>query len=173
LLAPQVLGMVAPAVKVMTGFDSSMLEQNASLLEAIVVASVLLFVVVGGLLIARRCLPRGKQESITGTWDCGYARPTARMEYTASSFTQPLTHLFGIFLRTRTHRAGVTGFFPRQANFETETPDAATEHVFAPLFRLINACAAPIRRMQHGRIHEYLLYIAIVLVILLIWKAGR
>jgi hypothetical protein len=26
--------------------------------------------------------------------------------------------------------------------------------------------------MQHGRIHEYLLYIALVLVLLLIWKAG-
>ena len=28
------------------------------------------------------------------TWDCGYAKPTARMQYTASSFAQPIVNFF-------------------------------------------------------------------------------
>jgi hydrogenase-4 component B len=64
------------------------------------------------------------------------------------------------------------GLFPRGARFETHTPDAAREWFFAPAFRAIDRGVAPIRRMQHGRVHGYLLYIAIVLILLLIWKAG-
>jgi formate hydrogenlyase subunit 3/multisubunit Na+/H+ antiporter MnhD subunit len=175
LLAPLAISVVSPAVSVVTGLniEKSAWAQDVSILQSIVQVSVLLLGLAAGFLIVRRCLLRGKQETITGTWDCGYARPTARMQYTASSFAQPLTELFKIFLGTRKHQTGVTGFFPQQATFETETPDAATDRLFAPLFRLIDTCVAPIRRMQHGRIHEYLLYIAITLVVLLIWKAGR
>ena len=91
------------------------------------------------------------------------------MQYTASSFAQPLTDLFAIFLGTRKHGDAPDGFFPQRTTFETHTPDAAREYLFA---RLIDRALSPIRRMQHGRIHEYLLYIALVLVLLLIWKAG-
>ena len=131
-----------------------------------------LLILAAALFLIRRRLPRGQEETATGTWDCGYARPTARMQYTASSFAQPLTDLFQIFLRTRERGNAVRGFFPPEATFGTETPDAARERLFAPLFHAIDRAVAPIRRMQHGRVHEYLLYIAIVLVILLIWKAG-
>ena len=131
-----------------------------------------LLVLALGLFIIRRHLPRGREETATGTWDCGYARPTARMQYTASSFAQPLTDLFRLVLGTHKHGVAPQGFFPPPATFETHTPDTAREHLFAPLLRLIDRTLAPVRRVQRGRIHEYLLYIAIVLVLLLIWKAG-
>ena len=37
---------------------------------------------------------RAARSPQTVTWDCGYAQPTPRMQYTASSFAQPLTDLF-------------------------------------------------------------------------------
>jgi formate hydrogenlyase subunit 3/multisubunit Na+/H+ antiporter MnhD subunit len=141
-------------------------------LTAIVSASLGLLILVTGLFLIRRRLPRGREEAATGTWDCGYARPTARMQYTATSFAQPLTHLFRLLLGTRKPSSLPQGFFPKDASFETHTPDAAREWLFAPLFRAIDRGVAPIRRMQHGRVHGYLLYIAIVLILLLIWKAG-
>ncbi|MCU0916146.1 MAG: hydrogenase [Planctomycetes bacterium] len=141
-------------------------------LAAIVRVSAGLLVLAVGLFVIRRHLPRGSEEVATGTWDCGYARPTARMQYTASSFAQPLTDLFRLVLGTRKHGGVPEGFFPPPATFETHTPDTAREHLFAPLLRLIDRSLAPLRRVQRGRIHEYLLYIAIVLVLLLIWKAG-
>src|SRR5258708_19960997 len=35
------------------------------------------------------------------TWDCGYAEPSPRLQYTASSFAQPLTDTFDLLLHTR------------------------------------------------------------------------
>ncbi|MCI0567383.1 MAG: oxidoreductase, partial [Acidobacteria bacterium] len=32
------------------------------------------------------------------TWDCGYERPTARMQYTASSFGEPIREIFALLL---------------------------------------------------------------------------
>nr|MBP8910028.1 hydrogenase [Phycisphaerae bacterium] len=142
------------------------------LLAAIAWVSFSLLVLAAGLFFIRRRLPRGREEGLTGTWDCGYARPTARMQYTATSFAQPLAHLFRFILNPRTRGNLPHGFFPRDAEFETRTPDAAREWFFAPLFRAIDRGVAPIRRMQHGRVHGYLLYIAIVLILLLIWKVG-
>ena len=141
-------------------------------LTGVVYVSASLLLLIVGLYLVRRHLPRAREETVTGTWDCGYARPTPRMQYTASSFAQPLTDLFRIFLGTRKHGKPPQGFFPQPTTFETHTPDAARERLFAPLFRLVDRALSPIRRMQHGRIHEYLLYIAIVLVLLLLWKAG-
>jgi formate hydrogenlyase subunit 3/multisubunit Na+/H+ antiporter MnhD subunit len=151
--------------------NESVATAMGSLVGVVHVSASLLLLAVGFYLV-RRGLPRGRVEATTGTWDCGYARPTARMQYTASSFAQPLTGLFRIVLGTRKQGVAPNGFFPPRATFETHTPDAARERLFAPLFRLIDRSLAPLRRMQHGRIHEYLLYIAIVLVLLLIWKAG-
>ncbi len=177
LLAPLALKMVLPAVQVMA--DARSVDISGVLtagvmggLSGITYAAAGLLALAAVLFFIRRRLPRGREETATGTWDCGYARPTARMQYTASSFAQPLTDLFQIFLRTHRRGNAVHGFFPGEATFGTETPDAARERLFAPLFRAIDRCVAPIRRMQHGRVHEYLLYIAIVLVLLLIWKAG-
>lgn len=181
LLAPAVVKMVLPAVSVVCGVPVKALKEAPyavttdlamGSLTGIVYVSASLLVLVICLLLIRRHLPRGKEETATGTWDCGYARPTPRMEYTASSFAQPLTDLFQIFLGTRKHGTAPNGFFPQPTTFETQTPDAAREYLFAPLFRLIDRFLSPMRRMQHGRIHEYLLYIALVLVLLLIWKAG-
>jgi NADH:ubiquinone oxidoreductase subunit 5 (subunit L)/multisubunit Na+/H+ antiporter MnhA subunit len=174
LLAPAVVKLVLPAVHVVAG-DTPLAEPvTAALgsLTSVVHVSAALLLLAMGLLLVRRYLPRGREATATGTWDCGYARPTARMQYTASSFAQPLTDLFKIFLGTRKQSDAPSGFFPLRATFETHTPDAAREQVFAPLLRLIDRALSPIRHMQHGRIHEYLLYIALVLILLLIWKAG-
>jgi hydrogenase-4 component B len=176
LLAPVAVNLVIPAVRVMaSGLGESVREPVAIAIRSlacVVYVSALLLLLAVGLYVIRRYLPRGREETATGTWDCGYARPTPRMQYTASSFAQPLTDLFRVFLGTRKHGSPPQGFFPQPTTFESHTPDAAREHLFAPLFRIVDRALSPIRRMQRGRIHEYLLYIAIVLVLLLLWKAG-
>ena len=57
------------------------------------------------------------------TWDCGYVQPGPRMQYTASSFAQPLTDLFRPLLGTRPTASLPQGLFPRSASFSTNTPD--------------------------------------------------
>ncbi len=124
------------------------------------------------LMVVRRRMLRGRDVRQAVTWDCGYARPTARMQYTASSFSQRLTGLFQAFLRTRWSRALPRGLFPLETSMASETPDAFREKLFRPFFTRVQSLLAPFRRLQHGRLQLYVLYIALTLIILLIWKLG-
>jgi len=92
------------------------------------------------------------------------------MQYTASSFAEPLTSLFRPILGTRRRAALPTGLFPRHASFSTETPDSAREHLYAPLVLAIQHAAARWRGLQRGRLQLYVLYIAATLVVLLLWE---
>ena len=114
----------------------------------------------------------GHPVATTQTWGCGYARPTPRMQYTASSFAQPLTNLFSPLLQTRRRLIPPAGFFPRVASLATATPDLASAQVYAPAFSAIGRGLAALRWLQHGRVHLYVLYIALTLLVLLIWKLG-
>jgi NADH:ubiquinone oxidoreductase subunit 5 (subunit L)/multisubunit Na+/H+ antiporter MnhA subunit len=131
-----------------------------------------LLVVVVALALLRLWLLAGRQVGSAGTWDCGYARPSARMQYTASSFVQPATTVFAAWLRTRRHLAAPAGLFPTAATFGTETPDVCTESLYRPAFGAFGRAAARLRWLQHGRIHIYILYIALTLVFLLVWYLG-
>ena len=51
------------------------------------------------------------------TWGCGYVKPTARMQYTSSSFAQMLVGLFAWALRPRTHEPRVVSAFPTSTRF--------------------------------------------------------
>jgi hydrogenase-4 component B len=106
------------------------------------------------------------------TWDCGYVRPTARMQYTSSSFAQPLVYLFKMFLRTHSKAELPNGFFPKQASHSTHTPDSSREYLFRPLFIWVDTAMSKLRWLQHGSVQLYVLYIAITLLILLMWKLG-
>ena len=104
----------------------------------------------------------------TTTWDCGFAKPTARMQYTASSFAQPITNMFRRALDTRTHGALPAELFPKSASFSTHTDDTAQRYFFAPLFRWVDRAMACLRWIQEGRVQIYVLYITVILLILLI-----
>jgi len=112
----------------------------------------------------------GRTKDKAGTWDCGYARPSARMQYTASSFAKPLTELFSTLLRTRTRSSPPSGLYPESAALSTTTPDLASEGLFGPGYEAIQGLLAKLRWTQHGRLQLYVLQIAVTLLVLLIWK---
>jgi len=120
----------------------------------------------------RFCVLRGRETALSLTWDCGYAAAGARMQYTASSFAQPITELFSSLLRTRRSPVGPEGYFPESAAFSTETPDVFRERFYRPVFEAGLKAAWKLRWLQHGRIQLYVLYIALTLMILLAWKLG-
>jgi len=124
------------------------------------------------LVVLRRLCLTTRPISQAVTWGCGYAAPTATMQYTASSFAQPLVKLFQSVLRTQSHEQAPAGYFPGSAYLASHTPDVATEHVFLPLFAKIRRGLEGLRWLQQGRVQLYLLYIFITLVVLLVWKLG-
>ncbi len=139
-------------------------------LQWITLAAAVLLALVGTLSIWRRRRLAGRPVREALTWDCGYARPTPRMQYTGSSFVRPLTRLFGGFLRTRTTRVAPVGPFPGPAALATATPDVFRDALFRPAFRMASGTLAKLRWLQHGRVQLYVLYILLTLVVLLVWK---
>ena len=107
------------------------------------------------------------------TWDCGYGQPGPRMQYTASSFAQPLTDLFRPLLGTRPTASLPQGLFPRAASFSTDTPDLYRERLYRPIFGGIARTLSAFRWLQHGRVQLYVLYIGLTLLVLLVWKLGE
>jgi len=172
LAAPLLPHLLAPALETLAGPDvAGSLSAAKGLLGRIAGAGLALVALTAVLALVRR-RSYGGRRSPEGTWDCGYARPTSRMQYTATSFSQPLAEMFGRGLSQRRHGRPVAGHFPPAAALSTHTPDAAREWLLAPIFRGVSRLLTPLRVLQHGRIHLYILYLAVTLVLLLVWKGG-
>jgi len=124
------------------------------------------------LAVVRKLLLRGREIGAAGTWDCGYARPTERMQYTSSSYAQPITRFFVKFLWTRNKLAAPAGLFPEEASLHTETPDVPMHRGYVPLFRFIHRLFSKLQWIQHGRLNYYVMYIALTIVVLLVWFLG-
>lgn len=132
----------------------------------------LFLLLVVALLRLRQGLLNDRVVGASPTWDCGYAAPTPRMQYTASSFSQPLVELFDGVLRTRCSFEPPRGAFPRSAQLSTATPEVAETGFFRPLFTAIARLAERLHVLQHGRVQLYVLYIALALLALLVWQLG-
>ena len=102
----------------------------------------------------------------TVTWDCGYAQPTARMQYTAGSFAATITEWFAFILRPQRHDHRPEGFFPVSASLTQHTPETVLERVVAPIGRAVLRVSALTRRLQHGRVQSYVFYILLGLLAL-------
>ena len=154
LPAPQIHATLAEAGGILT---------RIALTACLLLGTALLLTILRRLLLSRR------QISAAPTWDCGYALPTARMQYTASSFAQPLLTFFWPVLRTRERQAGLQGYFPGASSLTTETRDTYRELLFEPLFAGIRRLLGRLRGLQQGRMQLYVLYVGLALVALLIW----
>jgi hydrogenase-4 component B len=163
-IAPMLARVVAVAASTpgrVTGLDILLrpVQQSAIAVAVIGVVTVI------ALILATRRRTRGV------TWDCGYARPMPRMQYTASSFAQPFTGLFSWVMRPVVHRSQRLGLFPSAAAFESHVPDTVLDRALLPALRGLQWVLAFARFVQSGRVQLYLLYLAATLVVLLAWSA--
>jgi formate hydrogenlyase subunit 3/multisubunit Na+/H+ antiporter MnhD subunit len=131
-------------------------------------AALILIVLFFAVSFTRRILLRRRPRASTVTWDCGYAAPAARMQYTGSSFAQPLTSFFAAFLRPRRNIDPPRGFFPRTAAFQSETLDLFHLGFFRPAFQWVRDNLQRLRWIQHGNVHAYVLYVALAVLLVLI-----
>jgi NADH:ubiquinone oxidoreductase subunit 5 (subunit L)/multisubunit Na+/H+ antiporter MnhA subunit len=120
----------------------------------------------------RLLLLRGRSVRQAVTWDCGYAAPAARMQYTASSFAQPLADMFRTVLHTKVSGGATADVFPGLSQSSSVTADAVRAGFYQPLFSGVLRGVIAVRRLQHGNLHLYVLYIALTLLFLLFMELG-
>jgi hydrogenase-4 component B len=165
-------GLLAPTQHIK--FDAAAIHVEvltaSGYLKSIALSALIILALTGLIALLRLWLLSGRSVKETGTWDCGYARPTARMQYTASSFAQPILDFFNVFQSGWKHLKPPRGYFPATASFETEALDTSQEKVYRPIFEAVELFLSKVRVMQHGRIQLYVLYIVLTLVFLFVWK---
>ncbi|HBA86203.1 MAG TPA: hydrogenase [Verrucomicrobia bacterium] len=105
-----------------------------------------------------------------GTWSCGYARPTSRMQYTSTSFGQMIVALFAWALWPQTKAPKIQAPLPSAGFFSTTVPDTLLDHFVLPFFRWTGRLLPRLRLLQQGRVQIYLLYIVVMVLLLLIWE---
>jgi hydrogenase-4 component B len=131
-----------------------------------------LFALATGLMLLRGWLLHDRTVGVATTWGCGYAYPTARMQYTASSFAQPIVVLFRRLLGLWEYKPHLKGPFPAGGVYETRSRDLAEHGLFRPVFAAVAWLAGPVHWLQRGYIQVYLLYIFATLFVLLLWQLG-
>jgi len=160
-VSPRGVSGVAPAA--LLGEFSSVLF-NVAMISAVLLA--LGFILFSG----RKKLLAGRVVAAAPTWGCGYTRPTTRMQYTGTSFVQPLVAALGFLLPGKQEGMPVAGYFPAESTVLTRTDDPFMSRVYGPLFNAVAAGFSRFRRIQHGRLHLYLLHIIITLVAIICWS---
>ena len=101
------------------------------------------------------------------TWGCGYARPAPRMQYSASSFAEPITRIFQPLLGSRVERdVAAEGVWPVAASWRSVTPDRALAGLYEPVFKSVERALLRLRGLQQGRVSTYLLYIVLTVLVL-------
>ncbi len=132
-------------------------------------ALVLVLAAGGGVVVVRWKMRRRTATPAVGTWGCGYAAPTCRMQYTSASFSEMLIRLFTWVLRPHTRQPVITAPFPAPTEFAVEVPDTLLARVILPVFRYGGRQMMKLRMLQQGHLSIYLLYILIVTLLLLCW----
>ena len=100
------------------------------------------------------------------TWDCGYAAPTARMQYTSASFAGIVSGWFRWALQPERQTRKPHGYFPSTAMRLERIPETVLERIIGPISVLVMKVSTGVRSLQHGRLQFYILYIVVGLVAL-------
>ncbi len=94
------------------------------------------------------------------TWDCGYAAPTARMQYTGGSFAGITTRWFFWILQPERILRRPHGPFPARARRIERVPETVLERAIGPAGHAVMRLSMVARRLQHGRLQFYIVYVA-------------
>ncbi|MDR1243343.1 MAG: hypothetical protein LBM00_11270 [Deltaproteobacteria bacterium] len=143
-----------------------------ALLRSINGIFLLFLLIVCAALFLRRLLLRGRNITASPTWDCGYAKPSARMQYSGASFAQPAVFFMNSILHARVRLPKISQYFPTSAQAYIRCNDRVKDGFFRNLFLFCLGIANWSKRLQHGRVNGYILYILLTLVALLAWKVG-
>ncbi|MDD5366405.1 MAG: hydrogenase 4 subunit B [Gallionellaceae bacterium] len=99
-------------------------------------------------------------------WDCGFPEQDARMQDSAEGFGQPIRQIFESFMRVEREMPDP---FDRAPQYRGDSRDKIWLLIYQPIADLTAWLSAQAGRLQHGRIHWYLIYSFATLIFLLVF----
>lgn len=105
------------------------------------------------------------------TWGCGLPL-TARMEYTATGFVQPIKRVFSTVyqptVELKTDFLEESKYFAKRRRFECHIEPVFERYLYQPVVAFVSMLADRLRVIQAGSLHLYLAYMFVTLVALLL-----
>jgi NADH:ubiquinone oxidoreductase subunit 5 (subunit L)/multisubunit Na+/H+ antiporter MnhA subunit len=145
---------------------------SADVIQPALLAAMLLagLVLTAGLVRQRARARAGARRA--EAWGCGREVQTARMQYTATSFAEPLQRVFDDVLRPDrdldvSHLAE-SAYFEDSLRYHSRIDDAVERGGYRPLIGAITRWGQVARRAQNGSMHRYLAYGFAALVVMLV-----
>jgi formate hydrogenlyase subunit 3/multisubunit Na+/H+ antiporter MnhD subunit len=121
---------------------------------------------------ALRAVRSPRRRRVAENWACGRTVQTARMEYTATSFAEPLQRVFDDVLRpdldvTIDHDAE-SRYYVNAIRYRLGIRDAFETRLYRPLIHAADRWGDVARRLHSGSVHRYLAYAMAALVAILV-----
>ncbi|GGM89790.1 hypothetical protein GCM10010106_41560 [Thermopolyspora flexuosa] len=95
-------------------------------------------------------------------WDCGAGPMTARMEYTATSFAEPLGRVFDNVLRPESDidviPAKESAYIVERVRYRARVADRIERRAYEPVLAAFAAAGRAATRLANGSVHRYLAY---------------
>lgn len=102
-------------------------------------------------------------------WDCGYPDPSPMIQYSASSFSQPIRRVFGsVIFAAREIGTMPPPSSPAPARLTVELRDLIWEGLYAPIGKVIGFATVRINVLQFLTIRSYLTLVFVALIVLLL-----
>jgi hydrogenase-4 component B len=149
------------------GYGRIPLEPFIEMTGNITRTAVLIFAVFILILALRMLMYRGKTVTRSGTWGCGFTKPTVKMQYTASSYAVSILEFFRPVAPLTEDHSVIRDRFPQKSHYHSQVSDIAELHMNKVVVRPVLALFEKLRWLQHGDIHLYIGYILLAIVVLL------
>jgi formate hydrogenlyase subunit 3/multisubunit Na+/H+ antiporter MnhD subunit len=113
-----------------------------------------------------------RRERVALAWGCGGVRVSPRMQYTATSYAEPLLRVFDDALRpvrdVEITATDTTDLFVEGVRYRQQLGDIVELAVYRPVLAAVERLGEHARRIQNGSIHRYLTFSFVALVAVLI-----
>jgi formate hydrogenlyase subunit 3/multisubunit Na+/H+ antiporter MnhD subunit len=115
---------------------------------------------------------RNPQRIDAFAWGGGGERAQPRMQYTATSFAEPVVRVFDDVLQPArdvevTH-AGESRYLVNRVRFSQSVLDLVESRLYRPVLTVVDRFGVLARRIQNGSIHLYLLYSFAAIIVVLV-----
>ena len=115
---------------------------------------------------------RAPRRDVDLAWGCGGERTSPRMEYNATSYTEPLMRVFRGSLLARSdvdvERPADAPLLMAGMVFHSETADVVEDRLYLPLTRVTDRLGDLARTVQNGSVHRYVGFSFVALVLVLV-----
>ncbi|KWW98618.1 Hydrogenase-4 component B / Formate hydrogenlyase subunit 3 [Carbonactinospora thermoautotrophica] len=113
----------------------------------------------------------GRPRRVAPPWGCGAGPLTPRMEYTATSFAEPLQRVFDDVLAPEqdvevTHYVE-SAYLVRRVEYRRRVGDRIEARVYAPLLAAVRSVGRAATVLANGSVHRYLAYTLAALLVVL------